>query len=351
MPPIACSRSPCSWGVKQVGPVACALLDERVRALHVSRALKRAIFHLGIHRAGSTAIQRFLTFRRAELLEHATEAWTRTNLNAHAARRRLMLLPEARARPLGAMFALTACSADTLVISEENLLGTMPGLDGAAFYPGARRALVRLVLRRQDRLLESMYAFRVSRGASLSFSDFLALFRDTSLSYWPLVRELCASPIADVRIALFEDLFRAPSEWDVAAFLGIFRAPSWLSTPLSAANVSVRGPLLHALRYLNRYGLLLDKVGRRTLVTRLEPWSRGGVLPTAIELRQVVREVGFDVEPGVCEAALAFAVREPPAELSKAERRALLERLREDNERLLALRELVSDPETFRADG
>ena len=118
--------------------------------------------------------------------------------------------------------ALDDSRHDTIVASEENLMGTMPGVRSKGFYPHFHRLVrgmgrlqmmldgkvtiaPRLVIRRQDKYLESVYAFRVSRGMDRDFHRFVRSATRRSISWLRLARHLASLPSpVEPRIALLE---------------------------------------------------------------------------------------------------------------------------------------------------
>ena len=118
--------------------------------------------------------------------------------------------------------ALDETSAHTLLASEENLMGTMPAVRSKGFYPHFTRLTrglarlskmveekatiaPRLVIRRQDRYLESVYAFRVSRGLAQGFDSFVRSVTKTKVSWLALAKSLGGLPAnVQPQIALLE---------------------------------------------------------------------------------------------------------------------------------------------------
>lgn len=117
--------------------------------------------------------------------------------------------------------AIYDSSFNIIVASEENLMGTMPGVRSKGFYPhfhrltrGIERLQMmlddvtiapRLVIRRQDKYLESVYAFRVSRGMKRDFDRFIRNATKRSISWLRLAEHLQSLPVpAEPKIALLE---------------------------------------------------------------------------------------------------------------------------------------------------
>lgn len=118
--------------------------------------------------------------------------------------------------------SLCAMDHEILLASEENLMGTMPAVRGHGFYPHFDRLIralarldvlvdarvqiaPRLVVRRQDHYLESVYAFRVSRGLEKGFDSFLRTVTRSPISWLRLGHEMSRLPATiDPAIALLE---------------------------------------------------------------------------------------------------------------------------------------------------
>lgn len=178
--------------------------------------MKKLVIHMGAHRCGSTAIQSML---RRELVPLANQG-IRVHLRADMAARGMDFRRLHRYRSMNPLWQaklqdiatrLAAMTEDMLLASEENLMGTMPAVRGHGFYPhfdqlvrglakldamtgNTIQIAPRLVVRRQDHYLESVYAFRVSRGLTKTFDTFLASVGGTSISWLRLAKLLAALP-------------------------------------------------------------------------------------------------------------------------------------------------------------
>lgn len=145
--------------------------------------------HLGAHRTGTTAFQAFLARNRAALAAAGWAIWLPADLRqgplSGLAARPDGLAPAAEAALARhvdrALAALAAQGFGRLILSEENLLGTMAGCQAAAApYPqawarvrrldalfGGRIRRAGLGLRDRAGWWASTYAFRVPRGGPL----------------------------------------------------------------------------------------------------------------------------------------------------------------------------------------
>lgn len=245
--------------------------------------MKKIIVHAGLHRCASTAIQSLLERCRADIEGAGTRLLLRKDLmpgffgqSVRLLYRHRQYLPQAQVRLARARAGLKATRLDTTLISEENLIGMMPGLFSHRFYPSLPyfiRALAllsrsvdihpRFVVRRQDRFLESVYAFRVFRGYTLSFADFLASTGARSLSWFTLVRQLERYGLD--RTARLVPLEAWPKEQAPAlamAFLDHGHIPLSDGERLSG-NPSLGRDALKLLLAMNRMGLGMEKDWRR----------------------------------------------------------------------------------------
>ncbi|MBI2896011.1 MAG: hypothetical protein HYY06_20805 [Deltaproteobacteria bacterium] len=311
---------------------------------------KQLVFHLGAHRAGSSTIQGTLERRRDELDARGVGVFVRRDLAADALMRPLLAIHRGSLRALPSVWPLVRAPGSTVVISEESLLGLMPGRRGASFYPGHVRAIrglrwlarffdvrLRWIVRRQDRLLESIFSFRVSRGETDDFATFAA--RCGHLAWLPIARALEASGIADVRVALFEDLFDAGTEARLGAFLDLPGSDSWRE-PMRRGNVGLRGPALQILRYLNR-AASLDPEQRRAAHATLQPYCAEP--PPEEDLAQAFERGSLGRLARLSASALSFAAAAPPTGFDDAARRDFLRRHEADNRQLLRMRIVVGD--------
>ncbi len=178
--------------------------------------MKKLVLHLGAHRCGSTAIQSLLRREQTALAGEGIGVFLRADMvdggfdlrRLHRYRR---LNPVWRSKLTRTARSIEKMQQQTLLVSEENIMGTMPAVRSSRFYPhfsNLVQSLVklaalmrepltiapRLVVRRQDHYLESVYAFRVSRGMALGFDDFIKAATQTRISWLALVRAFDGVP-------------------------------------------------------------------------------------------------------------------------------------------------------------
>ena len=190
-------------------------------------ALKKLVIHMGAHRCGSTAIQSALRREQQQLADNGIGITLRADmvgggLDLRRLHRYHTINPVWQKKLRDIASALDNSKYDMLVASEENLMGTMPGVRGSGFYPHFHRFVSgvnrlqsivgdaffiapRLVIRRQDKYLESVYAFRVSRGLDQGFERFLKSVPARKVSWLRLAEHLRSLPdTTDPQVALLE---------------------------------------------------------------------------------------------------------------------------------------------------
>jgi hypothetical protein len=302
---------------------------------------------VGAHRAGSTTVQRLLANRREELEARGILPFVRARIQTEPLLRPLLRLAEFPAGVLLPAASLMNERSAALVVSEENMLGKMPGHRDAAFYPehanaiAALRSLangfdlsVRWIVRRQDAFLESIYSFRVSRGVTADFETFSRDLVD-KLHWLPIVRALADEAPYDLRIGVFESVFGAGSDAALLRFLDLPLAAS--SGRLRAQNSGLRGPMLHVVRFVNLRAPQHARFERNKMVNTLAATGKRGQLPTAAELAAAFERAGMQDFVKLAPAALDFAARAPLPSLDDAGRRQLLARYAEENRALFAM--------------
>jgi len=239
--------------------------------------MKKLVLHLGAHRCGSTAIQTLLR-REHDVLEGAgVGVFLRADMIAGGFDLR-RLHRYRRANPLWCSKlaktarAIEAMPQQTLIVSEENIMGTMPGVRSNRFYPhfsnlvqslvklselGEEPLLIapRVVVRRQDHYLESVYAFRVSRGLSASFDEFIKATTRTRISWLGLSRAFDeVTPSISPAFALLEG-WPKPTAADQAMSFLIGKNSLELSQPRLTGNIRRSAFELRLILAMNRAGI------------------------------------------------------------------------------------------------
>lgn len=182
---------------------------------------------MGAHRCGSTAIQSLLRREQDQLLDRGVRVYLRADMvsgdmDLRRLHRYMLVNPSWQRKLKQIAQSLCAMDHDVLLASEENLMGTMPAVRGHGFYPHFDRLIralarldvlvggtvaiaPRLVVRRQDHYLESVYAFRVSRGFEKSFDSFVRTVTRSPISWLRLGQTMSRLPATmDPAIALLE---------------------------------------------------------------------------------------------------------------------------------------------------
>ncbi len=219
--------------------------------------MSQIIIHIGAHRCASTAIQLLLKANRKPLKKAGYDLWFRGPKKHDADFRTLNALyqynslnPFMARRVSGLAKRLSA--EGKLIISEENILGRMVGVKDHSLYAGSanlfkRFATVRkkmkadlrlvMMLRPQDSLIESLYAFRVTRGERCSFNDFVSRLDLDSFSYDRILSDaaragvddcLHVGQVSDLSVDHVSDLFGLELEGELAG-----------NASLSPANVNL----------------------------------------------------------------------------------------------------------------
>ncbi len=202
---------------------------------------QQIIIHAGFHRCASTAVQDLLRDRRAAITASGTALLLREDLEGWLTGRQLRLLyrHEGGSMLSALRFSLAKSmlkrtGARRVLISEENLIGMMPGVTDTRFYPHFRAFLkavkvltrdfdvsLRFVVRRPDRYLESAYAFRVMRGLRMAFPEFVAAAGEGAADWSKLALEVEAAGLAGVtRFACLEAWGQENPGAAALAFLG-----------------------------------------------------------------------------------------------------------------------------------
>lgn len=257
-------------------------LDKRPTA-SVQRAMKTLTLHLGMHRCGSTTVQNFLRANREALRQQGIAVLLRPDLKADRAldmrtwHRRLALDPRMWDHTGRLVRRLKAIDPNHIIISEEGLISLMPGLKSRTFYPHIEVFLKRLrplrsqidlrlrfIVRRQDRFLESVYAFRLFRGLTDDFETFHRSFPPECFDWNHIAGALERSGLADqTRIAVLEAMPLPRIADTLNEFLDCD-----LAEPLSVnrGNKSIAKESLPLFLALNRAGGMPSPAERRRLL-------------------------------------------------------------------------------------
>jgi hypothetical protein len=186
----------------------------------------RIILHAGLHRTASSSFQRYLAVHRTDLLRLGILAVIPHDYRKNYGTLRDLLGERveaigaaAAAERIREIVALEKDRTDTLVLSDENLLGFMPG---KAKQASAHRHLlaeiashlgrdcevrIMLVLREHAGYLSSLHSLGIMRGERASFEDFVDGIEPASLLLSPLLKEVrSACGAAAMSIFSLEDI-------------------------------------------------------------------------------------------------------------------------------------------------
>jgi hypothetical protein len=186
----------------------------------------RIILHAGLHRAASSSFQRYLENHRTDLIRLGVLAVTPHDYRKNYGALRDLLGEKieaigaaAAAERVREIVALEKDRADTLLLSDENLLGFMPGkVKQASAHRHllaeiasrlARDGEVRivLVLREHAAYLSSLHSLGIMRGESGIFEDFVDGIEPASLLLAPLLKDVrSACGAAAMSIFSLEDI-------------------------------------------------------------------------------------------------------------------------------------------------
>lgn len=238
----------------------------------------RLILHAGLHRAGSSSIQGVLEGLSAPLAGDRVLAVTQTRANDPAHRAfKLLRGHKVAERGLAAVrdalnrhFQTLAGDFDTIVFSDENMPGFMPGKRQAAFaHAGDLAALIGalrrdhdvhvvVVVREHVGYLHSVHNFRLARSECGEFAEFAAGLDLASLAMAPMLETIAAATGPDgLSVHAFDRLDAGQSN-PVLATLGRLAGSELLAEAvLPQANRSRNPAELAFFRAMNAAGVFL----------------------------------------------------------------------------------------------
>jgi len=251
--------------------------------------------HLGAHRTASTSLQHYMRHNVAALAEAGIGFWgprrTRSGLlsgvlpmaGRHSAH---VQLERARGRVLINLEAVACSGCDTLVVSDENMLGaTRRNLREHSLYGDAGLRLARfaqafdgrvdrvvLSLRAQDQYWSSALAFAVARGHRLPQGRDLEALAGGARAWRDVVSDVaCAFGGAEILVLTHEALASRPE-----ARLAVMTARPIEAMPRAHAREWLnRAPLLGALRAaVTARGGAPARLGEGTDCARWQPFDR-----------------------------------------------------------------------------
>lgn len=306
--------------------------------------MNKITIHIGAHRCASTAIQNLLIENRRSLKNQGVDLLLRGNIGKKEHTQVLTLLKKfsfynLRIKWLLRRFAKAFTGADHLVISEENILGTMAGVKENNLYPNSANVFkglkylrdimgadMRLVLmtRPQDRLIESIYHFRVTRGEQASFKDFVTRL-DLDSFHWDRI-------IANAEAVGLGGCLHVGSVESLSLNLVNSLSGLGLTGELSG-NSSLSPANVNLWRAMVQMGVSLQTspMTRELLfyLRELKEW------PRKEELYNKMREIGIQVANDQISMSYDIAQTYDAPLFSDADRKKILERYKHSNAKTL----------------
>lgn len=316
-------------------PATAAMLGRRM--WQEDRRLK-LIFHVGLHRAASTSVQAWLRSRAAD--------WSRqrilvaAGLSGKAAQTPFAVLvgstlraagPAAAAEYLLAELEGLAAEYDTIIISDENLLGPMPNGEGRFFTSeelladvlarlAARHTVVpMLVLRDHQGWLTSLFNAQRLRGWPLPLSEFGAEAVKT-LRFSSLVQTLHDAARCRPLVFWLDDIRQDGGRGltaDVARALGLKGDEA---IALASRNAAAAEPVLRITAALGRRQATLAQAGGPLVADEVRRHAARGAdgaqaLADFIQPRAI--RVSWSMTPSqrMKRAAALYALGVPPGKL------------------------------------
>lgn len=241
-------------------------------------AIKHLVLHVGVPKTGTSLIQRSLRTLRPQLRERGIAYVDRQQIQQLD--HRMSWGGDARGPAAGKpAFArelktvvrsevrLAAGRSQTVLISNESMIGRAEPGFGDPYWPRAaegigeviaalspRRTEILMYVRRQDRLLESMYMQQIHLGKALAWEEFFAnVGGDDRVRYRDLMEVIAGLPtVASTRVRPFE-IIEAGAPSFVADFLSYFGAEDLvpLLTNFTPSNPSYTQPAWEAALEMN----------------------------------------------------------------------------------------------------
>lgn len=245
----------------------------------------KLVLHSGLHRAASSSLQRLLSEERARLakagilavpqarLKHpGMEAFKRfTRTPAETAAERIALAE-------GLRFELDRHAAQGVraaIVSDENMLGPMPGKEGPpyarreALFAGlevlGRRfdVTLLLILREHGSWLQSLYKFRALRGDKRSFREFTQAIDPDRLAFAPLLDRAKAIGGVTLAVESFEALAKDEGRGLLGRLSSVLGDPELARLTLPKVNTSPPSFLYDVIAELDARGLCFAPESRQ----------------------------------------------------------------------------------------
>ncbi len=251
--------------------------------------MKKLIIHMGVHRSGSTSLQSYLKASASALEEADIKLLTRDELKGVVFKGYLTRLKHISPNSLLRTYiqnhvetTLNKVSCSNIIMTEENLIGGMPVMRSGVGTPYPKANLFlrslnhwrhdfdiypRFIVRRQDRWIESLYAFQVYRGLGARFSEFVSYFSRLNMDWGVLIDDLDHFKLIDKSIIMPLQTCsgRAYEDW-VPKFLGIEHRHFGVATVGTNESMLLRD--LKLFWALNKIGWAKGKRGKRRNLRR-----------------------------------------------------------------------------------
>jgi hypothetical protein len=281
----------------------------------------KIVIHIGLHRAASTSFQRYLR-RHEERLEEAGVLVVTPKLYRQSGfglfrdllgERIERLGAEGAAETLRELIALHASEADTLLISDENLLGYMPGKMARA--SSHRHLIARLarelsrdhevnlvvILREHVRYLVSIYGLMIMRGDKHEFDEFVGGIERESMMLTPLLATLGEESGASRLSIHAQEQIAADHGADFLGRIGMLLGRKLPAGKLPVANASLPGPMMVVLRRLAGRGIVVanaknERAGELANALAQDPSRQAARDELAAMIAEGAVEVPFEIE-------------------------------------------------------
>lgn len=242
--------------------------------------MKKLTLHLGMHRCASTSTQNLLKTNHAVLSGRGIDVLLRRDMlsgkgiNIRTWHRIGATDPRAWGSKRRFVSSINQMPGDHVILSEEGLVGTMPAVLSRDFYPHMDHFLARIeplvqhfnvrlrfIVRRQDRFLTSVYAFRLMRGLTDDFETFLRSFPRQCFDWDKLTTSLDNRGLAGgTRIAVMDSWTEDDFSDQLMGLLGLEAAGL---VPVGRGNRSLPARALRLLLAVNRAGVMTDLAVRK----------------------------------------------------------------------------------------
>ena len=305
--------------------------------------MKSLYIHIGLHRTGTTTLQRLLRDQREKLEEKGVSLVLRRDMRAHENLDMRRLYASRWWRPKKTapiMDGLAALGGNSVIVSEEGLPGIMPGIRNMRAYPtidtfakkiaefsGRFDVQPRLMLRRQDKFIESVYAFRVSRGMNMSFREFIKKVPTADLDWRRFTKAFEKAGLKNSEFHVLEaalgDAF-AEQLIDMFGLSGVIEVPE----KLTRGNGRQREEALKLALALNKAQLLTVGDDRKQFVYRKFEKKR------ALTAEECLYEL--PINPVEKDRVRAIMAEDTSFSFSDEERTAFLSKYEKANSELLA---------------